>query len=137
MAGGLGEVVLGGEGVGIGDRPLQERLCLSEVLEMDLDVRRVVEKGGVLGVCSDEGGVEGRGFVVLLVAAVEASEESGNRGVCGVGRVKLFDEGEGLGGLALHVVEAGELSVEGGVVGVFAESCGEEGFGLIVFLLGN
>jgi len=135
MTGGEGEVVFAGEGRGLGDGALEKRLGFGEFFEMNLNVGAVVEEGGVLGGGDDEGVVERRGFIVLLVAAVEAGEETGEVRVFGMGGVELFNDGDGLGGFVLLIVEVGELRVESGVVGVFGEGGGEEGFGLVGFLL--
>ena len=101
MAGGVAEVVFGGEGGRVGDGALEEGLGFGVLLEVNQDVGVVVEEGGVLRGAGDERGVEGSGLVVLLVAAVEAGEEAGEGRVFGVGGVELFRRGDGLGRFAL------------------------------------
>ena len=77
MAGGVAEVVFGGERVRVGDCALEKRFGFSESFEANQDVGVVVEESGVWGVLrgtGNQGGVERLSFVVLLVAAVEAAE---------------------------------------------------------------
>jgi len=92
MTGGVAEVVFGGEGVRVGHGALEEGFGFGELLETDQDVGVVVEEGWVLRGAGDECGIEGSGFVVLLVAAVEASEETSDGWVFGMGGVEFFDD---------------------------------------------
>src|ERR1700733_12306023 len=110
MAGGVAEVVFGREGRRISGGALEEGFRLGESFEVDEGVGLVVQEdgvGGFFGGAGDKGGIEGDGLIVLLVAAVEASQQAGYGGIAGMGRVKLFYDGQCLIGFVLSLIEAG------------------------------
>jgi hypothetical protein len=107
VAGGEAEVVLSGEGCGLGHGALENGLGFGELLEVNQGVGAIGDEGGVVRVSAGERGVEWGGLIELAIAAIQMGEETAEVGVVGLGGVELFDEGNGFLRLALRVVEAG------------------------------
>ena len=59
MAGGVAEVIFGGEGGGIGYGALEEGFGFGVVLDVNQGIGRVVEEGGVWGILRGAGDERG------------------------------------------------------------------------------
>jgi hypothetical protein len=113
MRGCVGQRGARGEGGGVGDGLLEQRLGGAGAVQAEEGFGAVVEQRwiGVRALRCDERGVERVGLVGVVRVDVDAGEQAGDVGVLGIGGVQFFQQRRGecvLGGIAGGKVGAGD-----------------------------
>ena len=142
MSGGVAQRGGRGEGGGVGDGLLEQRLGGAGAVQAEQGLGAVVEQGGVgvraLG--GNQRGVERVGLVGVVGIQVDAGQQAGDVGVLRIGGVEFFQQRRGLsdlGGIVGSEVGAGEQGGEGGVGWVGGEGGREQSFGVGGAVLGK